>query len=156
MPVIVFAMLVFGISGWLAAGVVESVMRDFAVEVGVPIWVFVIVPGLFAMLFAMALYRRAVTEIAGINPSLSRALAVGILTWLAVTTYISVLWCPGYRVLSCIRDVALVTGVVGGGPLLVAVLVAGAIVGFVLQHRVDWLSYRTSFRRAKVRDDDLA
>lgn len=147
MPVAVFSMLVFGICSLLGAGVVEALMRDFAGEAGVPTWVFVIVPGLFAMLFALLLYRKAAGNIAGINQSLSRALAVAIFTWLAVATYISSLWCPGYRVLSCARDVALVTGIVGGGPLLIAVLIAGTIVGIVLKRRVDWLSYKGASRK---------
>jgi hypothetical protein len=36
----------------------------------------------------------------------------------------------------------LVTGVVGGGPLLLACLVAGLIVGVVLKRRVSWLTYK--------------
>lgn len=147
MPVTIFAMLVFGICTWLGAGVVEAVMRDFAVETGVSTWVFVIVPGLLAMLFSLLLYGKAVDTIDGVRQSLSRALLVGVLTWLAVTVFVSSLWCPGYRALSCARDVALVTGVVGGGPLLIAVLVAGTIVGIVLKRRVQWLSYRTSRRQ---------
>ncbi len=146
MPVVVFAMLVFGICSLLAAGAVEALMRDFAGEADVPTWVFVIVPGLFAMLFALLLYRKAAGNVAGINQSLSRALAVAIFTWLAVAAYISSLWCPGYRLLSCSRDVALVTGVVGGGPLLIAVLIAGTVVGIVLKRRVEWLSYGSARR----------
>lgn len=147
MPVAVFAMLVFGICSLLAAGAVEAVMRDFAGEAGVPIWVFVIVPGLFAMLFSLLLYRKAATDVAGIKQSLSRALTVALLTWLAVATYVSSLWCPAYRALSCARDVALLTAVVGGGPLLLAVIIAGAVVGFVLKRRVDWLTYRVAGRK---------
>lgn len=141
MPVTIFAMLVFAICTWLGAGLVESLMRDFANEVDVRTWVFVAIPGLFAMLFSLILYRRAVIMIAGIEQSMSRALLVGIATWLAVTVLISMLWCPGYRALRCTSDVLLVTGIVGGGPLLAAVLVAGFIVGVVLKRRVSWLSY---------------
>jgi len=143
MPVAVFATLVFGICTWLGAGAVEPVMRDFAVETGVSAWVFVIVPGLMAMLFSLLLYRKAVGTIDGIRKSLSRALLVGLVTWLAVAGFVSSLWCPGYRALSCARDVALVTGIIGGGPLLVAMLIAGTIVGIVIKRRVDWLSYPT-------------
>ncbi|MEP6609101.1 MAG: hypothetical protein ABJA83_10530 [Burkholderiaceae bacterium] len=141
MPLAVFAMLVFGICNWLAAGVVEAVMRNFAGEAGVPAWVFVIVPGLLAMLFALLGYRRAVVSITGVKQAMSRALMVGLFTWLALVTYVSALWCPGYRALSCAQDVALVTAVIGGGPLLFAVLLAGLIVGIVLKRRVTWLSY---------------
>lgn len=147
MPIAVFAMLVFGICCLLAAGLVEVVMRNFAGEAGVPTWVFIIVPGLLSMLFALLLYRKAVSNVAGIRQSLSRALTVALLTWLALSIYISVLWCPGYRALSCARDVVLVTTVLGGGPLLLAALVAGTIVGILLKRRVDWLSYKGASRK---------
>ena len=147
MPVAVFATLVFGICYLLGAGLVEVVMRNFASEAGVPTWVFIIVPGVLSMLFALLLYRKAASNIEGIRQSLSRALTVAILTWLAVSIYISSLWCPGYRALSCASDVLLVTTVVGGGPLLLATLIAGTIVGLVLKRRVDWLSYRGASRK---------
>ena len=147
MPISVFAMLVFGICSLLAAGLVEVVMRNFAGEAGVPPWVFVIVPGLLSMLFALLLYRRAATDINGIRESLSRALAVALLTWFTLCVYISFLWCPGYRVLSCARDVALVITGVGGGPLLLAALIAGTVVGVFLKRRVDWLSYKSAARK---------
>ncbi|MGH6609738.1 MAG: hypothetical protein ACRECQ_05755, partial [Burkholderiaceae bacterium] len=57
------------------------------------------------------------------------------------------LWCPDYRMLSCTRDVSLVTGIVGGGPLLLASLVAGTIVGIFLKRRVNWLSYQGKARK---------
>ena len=80
MPVTIFAMLVFGICALLGAGLVEVVMRNFAGEAGVPTWVFVIAPALLSMLFALLLYRKAVSNVSGIKQSLSRALLVAILT----------------------------------------------------------------------------
>ncbi len=100
-----------------------------------------------SMLFALLLYRKAASNVSGIRQSLSRALTVAILTWLAVSVYISALWCPGYRALSCARDVVFVTTVIGGGPLLLAALIAGTIVGIVLKRRVDWLSYKGASRK---------
>lgn len=147
MPVAVFAMLVFGICSLLAAGLVEVVMRSFAAEAGVQSWVFVIVPALLSMLFALLLYRKAVSHITGIRQSLSRALAVAILTWVTLGVYISSLWCPAYRALSCARDVVLVITVIGGGALLLAALIAGAVVGIILKRRVAWLSYKGASRK---------
>jgi len=155
MPIALFAMLVFGICSLFAAGLVEVVMRDFAVEAGVPVWVFVIVPGLLSMLFALVLYRNAVNTVVGVRKSLSRALAVAILTLIAMVVYISALWCPGYRALSCARDVLLVITVIGGGPLLLAALIAGGVVGFFLNHRVDWMSYSAASRARKKPDDEI-
>lgn len=141
MPISIFAMLVFAIATWLGAGAVEAVMRDFAAEVSMRTWVFIAVPGLLAMLFSLLLYRNAATQVRTIQESMSRALLVGIAVWLAVTGMISVMWCPSYRAMRCTSDVLLVTGIVGGGPLLAAVMVAGLLVGLVLTRRVDWLTY---------------
>jgi hypothetical protein len=147
MPVSIFAMLVFAICTWLGVGIIEPVMRDFAGEVGVRIWVFVIVPGLFAMLYALLLYRKAATEISSLEQATSRALTVAIATWISVTALISYMWCPATKALGCTMNAALVTGIVGGGPLLMACLIAGAIVGVVLKHRVNWLTYPGAPRR---------
>ena len=61
-------------------------MRNFAGEAGVPTWVFVIAPALLSMLFALLLYRKAVSNVSGIKQSLSRALLVAMLTWLALVS----------------------------------------------------------------------
>lgn len=147
MPVAVFAMLVFGICSLLGAGLVEVVMRNFADEAGVPTWVFIIAPAALSMLFALLLYRNAVNNVSDIRQSLSRAFLVAILTWLVLGVYISALWCPAYRALGCMRDVAIVLTAVGGGPLLLAAFIAGTIVGFVLKRRVDWLTYKGASRK---------
>jgi hypothetical protein len=141
MPFPLFVVLLFAICTWLGAGLVETVMRDFANEVGMRTWVFVAVPGLLAMLFALLLFAGAAKKIATVREAISRALLVGIATWVAVAAMISWMWCPGYRALGCTSDVLLVTGIVGGGPLLAAVLVAGFIVGTLLKRRVSWLEY---------------
>jgi hypothetical protein len=141
MPIGVFAMLVFAIFTWLGAGTVESVMNDFAHEVGMPTWVFIAIPGLLSMLFSFLLYQNAARKITAMRESMTRALLVGIATWIGVAAMISYMWCPASRALSCTSDVLLVTGIVGGGPLLVAVLVAGFVVGTLVLRRVTWLTY---------------
>lgn len=146
MPLSVFAMLLFAICTWLGAGMLETVMRDFAAEVGMQTWVFVAVPGLLAMLFALLLYQNAAARIQTVAESMTRALLVGIITWIALTAMISFMWCPGYRMLRCSSDVLLVTGIIGGGPLLAGVLVAGFVVGLLLKRRVGWLTYEAEAR----------
>jgi hypothetical protein len=150
MPITVFATLLFAIVTWLGAGTVERLMQDFAHEVNMRTWVFVAVPGLLAALFALLLYRNAATRIHTVRESISRALLVGIATWLGVTVMISLLWCPGYRALRCTSDVLLVTGIVGGGPLLAAVIVAGVLIGLLLKRRVEWLTYEEAPVRPTV------
>ena len=141
MPLAVFAMLMFAIFTWLGAGTVEPVMNDFANEVGIPTWVFIAIPGLLSMLFSFLLYQNAARKITALRESMTRALLVGIATWIGVAAMISYLWCPGSRTLACTSDVLLVSGIVGGGPLLVAVLVAGFVVGTLVMRRVTWLTY---------------
>jgi len=141
MPIAVFAMLVFAIFTWLGAGTVETVMNDFAQEVGMSTWTFIAIPGLLSMLFSFLLYQNAAAKITTLRESMTRALLVGIATWIGVSAMISYMWCPGSRTLSCTSDVLLVSGIVGGGPLLVAVLVAGFVVGTLLLRRVTWLTY---------------
>ena len=141
MPIAIFAMLLFAICTWLGAGMVETVMSDFATEVGMPTWVFVAVPGLLAMLFSFLIYQNAARRITTVRESMTRALLVGIATWLGIAAMISYMWCPDSRTLSCTSDVLLVTGIVGGGPLLMAVLVAGFVVGTLVLRRVSWLTY---------------
>lgn len=141
MPIAVFAMLVFAIFTWLGAGTVETVMNDFAQEVGMSTWIFIAIPGLLSMLFSFLLYQNAAAKITTLRESMTRALLVGIATWIGVSAMISYMWCPGSRTLSCTSDVLLVSGIVGGGPLLVAVLVAGFVVGTLLLRRVTWLTY---------------
>jgi hypothetical protein len=150
MTIAVFAMLVFAIFTWLGAGAVEGVMNDFATEVGMPTWVFIAIPGLLSMLFSLLLYQNAATKITAMRESMTRALLVGIATWIGVAAMISYMWCPGYRTLACTSDVLLVTGIIGGGPLLVAVLVSGFVVGTLVLRRVTWLTYeRPPPRRAE-------
>jgi hypothetical protein len=141
MPVSIFAMLVFAICTWLGLGVIEPVMRDFAGEAGVRIWVFVIVPGLLAMLYALLLFHKAAIEFNTLEQSASRALTVAIATWITASALIAYMWCPASKALGCTMNVALVSGVIGGGPLLMACLIAGGIVGMVLKRRVAWLTY---------------
>ncbi len=141
MPIAVFAMLLFGIFTWLGAGTVETIMNDFANEVGMPTWVFIAIPGLLSMLFSFLLYQNAARKITAMRESMTRALLVGIATWIGVAAMISYMWCPASRRLSCTSDVLLVSGIVGGGPLLVAVLVAGFVVGTLVLRRVTWLTY---------------
>jgi hypothetical protein len=149
MPIAIFAMLLFGICTWLGAGTVEAVMRDFANEVGMPTWVFIAIPGLLAMLFSFPLYHNAARRITNLRESMTRGILVAIATWLGIATMISYLWCPSSRTLHCASDVLMVTGIIGGGPLLVAALVAGFVVGTLVLRRVDWLTYERPAARVE-------
>ena len=76
MTVPLFAGFVFGIFGMLAAGSVEYTLREFASEGGVNRLIFVAVPGLFAMMFALVVYQHAEKRISTVAQSLSRGVLV--------------------------------------------------------------------------------
>lgn len=156
MPLQLFIVLVFGIASWLAIAIIEPLMRSFAVEAGIATWLFIAIPGLLAMLFAVLVYLRASSEVGTMEKSLSRALLVALLTWIAVAGIISWLWCPAHNALRCTSNALLMTGIIGGGPLLIGTMVAGAIVGLVLRVRPRWIGYERMPKPAKtILDDDF-
>ena len=141
MPLSLFIVLVFGTCCWLSIAVIEPLMRSFALEVGLASWLFVAVPGLLAMLFALLSYMRATTEVTSMDKSMSRALLVALATWIAVAGVIAWLWCPSQGALRCTSYALVTTGIIGGGPLLVGAMAAGVIVGLVLRLRPAWVSF---------------
>jgi hypothetical protein len=139
MTIPLFAAFVFGICGMLAAASVEFAMREFATEGGVNRLIFVAVPGLFAMMFALIVYQNADQRIERVGQSLSRGILVAILTWIAFSLLATWVWgaVDFWRYFS---NVLLITGVIGGGPMLAAALIAGAVVGWLIkQRRLGWI-----------------
>ena len=141
MPLQVFIAFVFGICCWLALAIIEPLMRSFATEAGISSWLFVAAPGLLAMLFAVSSYQDAQNRVTDMMKSLSRALLVGLATWIAVAIFIAWLWCPLHNALRCFSSSLIASGIVGGGPLLIGALVAGGIVGLVMRQRPTWIAF---------------
>jgi hypothetical protein len=134
-----FAGFVFGICGMLAAGSVEFTLREFAAESGVNRAIFIAVPGLFAMMFALIVYQQADKRITRVSQSLSRGILVALLTWIAFSALAAWAWGPTdyWRFFS---TVLLVSGIIGGGPMLLAALVAGGLVGWLIKRRqLHWI-----------------
>jgi hypothetical protein len=126
------ASLVFGACGLLAAAGVEFLLRAFADEAGVNRWIFVAVPGLFAMLYAMVLYQDAGRRIKRLGESVSRGLLIALLTWLSFAFLATWAWCPPRQLGQCFSHTLLASAVVGGGPMLAAALVAGLLTGVMI------------------------
>lgn len=140
MSVPLFAGFVFGICGALAAGSVEFMLRRFAEEAGVSRAIFVVVPALFAMMFAIVVYQRARLRISSVAQSISRAILVVLLTWAAFSALATWTWCLPENYGSCYGNFLLASGIIGGGPMLLAALVSGALVGWLIrQQRLGWL-----------------
>lgn len=140
MSVPLFAGFVFGIFGALAAGSVEFTLRRFAEEAGVNRLIFVAVPALFAMLFAIVIFQNAKAKIVRIGQAVTRGILVALLTWAAFSALATWTWCLPQNYGTCYGNFLLITGVVGGGPMLAAALVAGALVGWLIkQQKLSWV-----------------
>lgn len=126
------ASLVFGACGLLAAAGVEFLLRAFADEAGVNRWIFVAVPGLFAMFFALFLYQDARRKIKRLGESVSRGILIALLTWLAFSLVATWAWCPPHQFGQCFGHTLIASAIVGGGPMLAAALVAGILAGVII------------------------
>jgi hypothetical protein len=139
MTVPLFAGFVFGIFGMIAASSVEYTLREFAQEGGVNRFIFVAVPGLFAMMFALVIYQHAEKRITTVAQSLSRGILVALLTWISFSALATWVW-GATNVLRFFSSAMLVSGIIGGGPMLLAALGAGALVGWLIKRRrLHWI-----------------
>jgi hypothetical protein len=139
MTVPLFAAFVFGIFGSIAASSVEFTLREFAAEGGVNRLIFVAVPGLFAMMFAMMVYQEAEKRITTVAQSLSRGILVALLTWISFSALATWVWSPSnaFRFFS---TAMLISGIIGGGPMLIAALSAVGLVGWLIKRRqLHWI-----------------
>jgi hypothetical protein len=128
----VLASLIFGACGLLAAGSVEFLLRSFADEAGINRWVFIAVPGLFAMLFALVLFQDARRRVRKLGEAVSRGILIALLTWFSFSLLASWIWCPSREMGACLGQTLLASGIVGGGPMLAAALLAGVICGMLI------------------------
>ena len=129
------ASLVFFVFSLIAAAAMEmlgSLLRKFAEEVGTNEWLFAMVPALLAMLFALFIFQNAERKIRGLGESVARGALVIVLTWVSFAALTSWVWCPPREFGACLRNAVIVTGWIGGGPMLFAALCAGLVVGIIV------------------------
>jgi len=126
------ASLVFGACGLLAAAAVQWILKAVAEQAGVNPWIFVTVPGLFAMLFALLLFQDARKKIKRVGESVSRGILIALLSWLSFSALATGVWCPSQGIGECFSHILLVAAVFGGGPMLAAALIAGILTGILI------------------------
>ncbi len=133
----VVAGVVFAVCGVLAAATVQHTLASFAQEGGVSPAVFLAVPGLFAALFAIVVYQGARLKVTRMAQSFSRALLVALLTWASFSALATSVWCKPEHYGQCYSSFLIVSGLIGGGPMLLGAGLAGGIVGWlILRQRV--------------------
>jgi len=128
----VIASLVFGACGLLAAATVEFLLRSIAEEAGVNRLIFVAVPALFSMLYAMLLFQNAERTVRNVGNSVSRGILIALLTWLSFSALVTWAVCPPRQLGGCFSHTLIASGVIGGGPMLAAALVAGVLTGVMI------------------------
>jgi len=129
------AALLYGLFAALAALTLHGVLARFAREAAVDEWVFVAVPALLAMMFALLVYHRAEERVQRIGQSLSRGLLVALLTWIGFSALATWVWCVPELYADCFRQALLATGVLAGGQMLLAALAAATIMGYAIRAR---------------------
>jgi hypothetical protein len=129
------ASLVFFVFSLIAAAAVEFLMKAFAEEAGVNRWVFAMVPALLAMLYSMIVYQNADRKIRQVGQSVSRAILVMLLTWISFSLLVTWTWCQPRQFFNCLGTTLMVSGVVGGGPMLLSALGAGVLTGVLVIRR---------------------
>jgi hypothetical protein len=136
MPLSVLAAAVFAASACAAAASLQHTLAAFATEAGIEPWIFVVVPGLFAALYATLIYGTREAARSSTRESLSRGLLVGLLTWPSMAALATAVWFSPESFSGSFSTLLLATAVVGGGPMLLATLAAGALTGFVIRLRL--------------------
>jgi uncharacterized membrane protein len=129
------ASLVFFVFSLIAAAAVEYLLRAFAEEAGVNRWVFAMVPALFAMLYSLIVYQNAQRKIRRVGESVSRAILVMLLTWFSFSALVTWTWCQPRDFGSCLSKTLMVSGAIGGGPMLLGALGAGILTGVLIIRR---------------------
>ncbi len=129
------ASLVFFAFSLIAAGTVEFLLKTFAEEAGVNRWVFMMVPSLLAMLYALILYQNAERKIRRLGESVSRGILVMLLTWASFSAMTSWTWCQPRDFASCLSWTLKISGIVGGGPMLLGAMGAGVLTGVLIIRR---------------------
>ncbi len=113
----------------------DNVLASFASETGIgTLKMVLMVPGL-AMVFAPFAYLSARRKVDRIGQSMSRALLVVLLVWMAFSAWATRQWCLPADYLPCYSKVVTVAGFLGGGPILLSGLIAGYLMGRIILKR---------------------
>ena len=131
----VTAGIVFGMLALVASASMLPMLTRFADAAAISTALVIAVPVFFAAMFALLFFRGGASG--GWPAAIGRGIAVAMATWLASSAVAASIWCGPGTFLSCFGGVLLVTGVVGGGPMLLASLIGGAVMA--------WLLRRTTF-----------
>jgi hypothetical protein len=127
----VVAAIVFGVLSLIASASMLPMLSRFADAASISTAIVIAVPVLLAVLFALVFFRGSVTG--GWPATMGRGIAVALATWPTFSAVAASMWCGTGAFLSCFGGMLLVTGVVAGGPMLLAALIGGAVMAWLLR-----------------------
>lgn len=125
------AMLAAPLVGRLVVGGrgLDNAMVTFARESGVSVMAMASTVPLLAAGLALLVYLNARRKVTHMRHAMSRGLLVGLLTWVLFAAWATRLWCLPQYFIPCYSKILTVSGLLGGGPILIAGLLGGFIVG---------------------------
>ena len=125
------ASLVFFAFSLFAAAAVE-LLTALAERTGVGVWAFVLGPALLAMLFSLIVYQRAERTVRQVGQSVSRGVLTMLMTWIGLSALITLVrFDPRYFAYE-IGSTLQVSGLVGGGPMLLCALGGGIVAALLI------------------------
>lgn len=127
----VIAAIVFGVLSLIASASMLPMLSRFADAASISTVIVIAVPVLLAVFFALVFFRGSVTG--GWPATMGRGIAVALATWPSFSAVAASMWCGSGAFLSCFGGMLLVTGVVAGGPMLLASLIGGAVMAWLLR-----------------------
>lgn len=110
-----------------------ELLTDFSGKIGVSLWAFVTAPA-FAMLFSLIVYQQAERKIREVGQSISRGILTMLMTWISLAALFTLVRYKPRDFASEIGPTLQVSGLVGGGPMLLCAL-GGGIVAAVFNLR---------------------
>lgn len=132
------AMVLMPLVGRLIVGRqgLDNVIAFFALESGVGMPTMVGIVPFMAGIYACVVYLGALRRVTRMGQSMSRALLVVLLTWTSFSAWAMKLWCLPQDYGVCYSRMLTVSCLLGGGPVLLAGLIAGYIMGRSIAQRV--------------------
>lgn len=125
------AMILMPIVGRILLGQqgLDNAIAFFALESGVGMSTMVGMVPFMAGVYAVISYLGAARRVTRIGQSMSRALLVMLLTWTSFSAWAMKLWCLPHDYGVCYSRMLTVSCLLGGGPVLLAGLIAGYLMG---------------------------
>lgn len=133
----------FLLAGAAASATLWFVLVPFARELDIHPGLMLAVPALFAALWALIVFQGALRHVRKLRQAVTRGVLVALLTWVSFSVLATAVWSQPGEFWGTLSRALIVSGIIGGAPMLAGTLVASALVGrLILSHRENVLIHR--------------